>query len=226
MALLVIASAAHADDRLSFPVTKWDFGKTASSGKKRHVFKFRNKGKESLNITKLTPSCGCAAAVAGSSEIAPGGDGSIKVEFDPAGLEGRHESTVLVAADDGSEVTLTVSADVEPARPATVLVTPLKPVLKVTPTVVNLGKMKEGEAVQYKVVVENAGYGDLFLTNLTDANEAGVPLNSKPIGNGKKVEITFFYTPLGKGKIKDSVLIRSNDPRRPEVRIKLKGVVR
>jgi hypothetical protein len=225
-ALLVLASAAHADDGLFFPVTKWDFGKTVSSEKKTHVFKFKNKGKESLKITQVTPSCGCAAAVAGSTEIKPGGNGSIKVDFNPAGLEGRHESTVLVAADDGSEVTLNVSGDVEPAKPATIDVTPLKPVFKVTPTVVNLGKMKEGEVVQYKVVVENAGDGDLFLINLTDTNETGLPLNRKPIGKGKKVEITFSYTAMEKGKLKDSVLIQSNDPRRPEVRIKLKGLVR
>jgi hypothetical protein len=224
-ACLVFASGVQAQESLSFPVTKWEFGKTGQNDKKSHLFKFVNKGKNPLKITQVTPSCGCTAAVVGSGEIKPEGKGSIKVSFNPIGLAGHHESTVTVKADDGSEVLLTVSAEVEAAPLPVLNVTPLKPVFKINAREVNLGRIKEGMTAQYKLIVENAGDGDLFLINLNSAGEGGLPLSHKPIGKGKKVEITFFYNANDKGPIKDSVLIQTNDPVHPNVKIKLKGFV-
>jgi len=224
--VLLLPASSFAENALFFPETKYDFGKTGSTEQKEHVFRFDNKGDGTLKIIRTTPSCGCTAAVVGNPEIAPGGTGSIKVTFDPSGLAGHHDSTVLVGADDGSEATLTVSADIETLQGDHVDVTPLLPVIKVTPMGVNLGKMRKGDEKEYKVVVENTGDGELFIVNIHNVNETGIPLSHKPIGKGKKVEITFFYKALSKGVVKDSVLLQTNDPAHPEVRIKLKGFVK
>jgi hypothetical protein len=101
------------------------------------------------------------------------------------------------------------------------------PRIIVTPTQVNLGIMKKNEVKLYKVIVRNAGKGDLYITNIPAPNEkTGVPLSKNAIKPGKKIELTFFYKAVDKGKIKDFVSIESNDPKTPSVKIILKGEVR
>jgi hypothetical protein len=101
------------------------------------------------------------------------------------------------------------------------------PKITVAPSHVNLGIMKKDEVKLYKVVVGNKGKGNLYITNIAAPNEkTGIPLSKNAIKPGKKVELTFFYRGIGKGKIKDNITIESNDPKNPSVKIMLKGEVR
>ncbi|MEK6545926.1 MAG: DUF1573 domain-containing protein [Nitrospinota bacterium] len=98
------------------------------------------------------------------------------------------------------------------------------PRITIIPKEINLGFMKKGEAKLYKVIIGNSGDGDLFISNINAPNEeSGIPLNKKAIKPGKKVEITFFYKTTASGKFKDHVLIKSNDPEEPSVKIFLVG---
>ncbi len=102
-----------------------------------------------------------------------------------------------------------------------------QPKITITPKKVNLGIMKKNETKFYKVVVENTGKGDLYITNIPAPNEkTGISLSKNAIKPGKKVELTFFYRGIDTGKIKDFVSIESNDPKTPSIKIILKGEVR
>lgn len=223
LALAFFAPAAWAGTGLVFSHTKWDFDKIGSTQMREHAFAFRNAGKKTISIVAMTPSCGCTAAVAGKGEIPPGGKGEIKVTFDPGGKSGHAESTVTVETDDGAQTVLTVTGNIQTLAGASITVTPLASAIKVTPESVKLGKLKMGTPVLYRVVVQNTGDGDLIILNVPARNDAGQPLSTKPIGKGKRVELTFVYMADKAGEIKDSVVISSNDPARPEVRISLTG---
>ncbi len=223
--LTCASSVAVAANGLTFEEKIWNFGKITTLDKREHIFKFRNTGKKNIKIISVTPSCGCTAAVLGKKNFRPGEHGEIKVVFDPGGKSGWHESTVAVATDKGQATTLAVTAEIETLDQGRVAISAPTPSIRVIPESVDLGKLKEGGAVAYKIVVENAGDGELFIQNVMERNDAGVPLSHKPIGKNKKVEITFFYRAMEKGGIKEEVVIHSNDPVRPEVAVPVTGTV-
>jgi len=220
---LVFPAAALAEGGLRFDHSRWDFGAVGATEMKEHAFGFKNAGATAVSIVSLTPSCGCTAAVAGKGTFPPGATGEIKVTFDPSGKSGHSESTVTVETDDGATTVLTVTAEVQTLAGPSIGVTPLAPRIKVQPEKIKLGKLKVGQPVAYRIVVLNTGEGDLFILGVPARNDAGQPLSTKPIGKGKKVEMTFVYVADKAGKIEDSVSIRSNDPKRPELTVKLSG---
>ena len=97
------------------PETQHDFGKVTAGTKVEHIFKFENKGTESLIIKDVKTSCGCTAAVVSNNSIKPGEVGSIKVDFDTKNREGRNSKSITIVSNDNKEPNkvLTIYADVQ-----------------------------------------------------------------------------------------------------------------
>lgn len=216
---------SYVTGRMEFAGKSHDFGKINSIGKKEHKFEFKNTGDAKLTISAVTPSCGCTAAVVGKKELEPGEKGAVNVVFDPSGNSGVLESSVLVSTEEGQSETLSVRAEIIGAGGLPKNVRLPSPSIRVRPKTVNLGRLKAGEMKLYNVIVENGGDGDLFVFNLTSGDNGGKPLSRHPISKGKKVELKFFYRADEKGSVVDNVVISSNDPVHPQVRIRLKGIV-
>ncbi len=214
---------AVADGALQFFETTHDFGPVKGVEKRTHEFSFRNAANSVIRILSVTPSCGCTAAKPEKTEYQPGETGHIHAEFNPAGQKEHHESTVIVEDDSGGKYVLTLAANIETLDPATLKINLPDPVIRVAPRKINLGTFKAGEAALFKVIVENLGDGDLYLTGDDSPNEAGVRLSEKAIKKGKRIELTLYYTPEKAGKINDVVVIRSNDPKNPELKVHLTG---
>jgi hypothetical protein len=224
--MIFYGGAGVARGETVFAEKEWDFGKIGSMEKKEHIFKFQNNGKKKEVITSIASSCGCTAAISGKTELAPKEHGEMKVVYDPSGKTGKHSATVTVTTGDGVSQTITVSADIETLKEKELDISLPSPSISVTPTSINLGKLKIGDTVFYKVIVGNKGEGDLLITNQLVPNENGVYLGSKPIKKGKRIEMTFVYRAVEKGKINESVSIASNDPKRPDISIRLTGEVK
>ncbi len=97
------------------PETQHDFGKVKAGTKVEYIFKFENKGTESLIIKDVKTSCGCTAAVVSNNSIKPGEVGSIKVDFDTKNREGRNSKSITIVSNDNKEPNkvLTIYADVQ-----------------------------------------------------------------------------------------------------------------
>jgi len=97
-----------------FPETQHDFGKVNEGGKVDYTFRFMNKGVSELVIKDVKSSCGCTAALLSNSNIKPGQEGTIKVEFDTKNRSGKNSKTVTVQSNDPKDPTkiLTIYADV------------------------------------------------------------------------------------------------------------------
>jgi Protein of unknown function (DUF1573) len=97
-----------------FPETQHDFGKVNEGEKASYTFRFVNKGEGELLIKDVKSSCGCTAALLSSSNIKPGQEGTIKVEFDTKNRSGKNSKTVTVQSNDPKDPTkiLTIYADV------------------------------------------------------------------------------------------------------------------
>jgi len=103
--------------RISFEKSKHDFGKVAEGPQVEYVFKFTNKGNQTLHIEKVQASCGCTGTTMGEKmDYAKGESGEIKITFNTQGREGKQEKTIMVYSNDAKEPqkVLSFSAEVDP----------------------------------------------------------------------------------------------------------------
>lgn len=66
------------------------------------VYRFRNAGKETVRILRLTTNCSCVSATCSATEVAPGDEAEISVRYSPKGHPGRFERRISVYTQDGS----------------------------------------------------------------------------------------------------------------------------
>lgn len=227
--LLVVAFAcgdpasALADGALKFFTVEHNFGAIEGLGMRAHDFSFLNTADKAVRILSVLPSCGCTAAKPEKTEYQPGEKGTVHTEFNPAGQSGLFRTAIVVNDDAGGKYILTLAADIKTLDPATLKINFPAPVISVTPQKVDLGAIKVGDTVVFKVIVGNTGDGDLYLVGEDTPNEQGIRLSGKAIKKGKRIELTLFFQPVKAGKIIDAVAIRSNDPKNPEVKIRVTG---
>ncbi len=91
--------------KIEFMETTYDFGTVKDGEKVKHVYKFKNTGKEPLIISDAKGSCGCTVPDWPREPIAPGKMGEIKVEFDSKN-KGTEEGS-----PQAKKVTLTSNTD-------------------------------------------------------------------------------------------------------------------
>ena len=85
---------------MEFTDKNFDFGKLKQGQSVQHEFKFTNTGKSDLVIHKVKASCGCTATMLSNEIIAPGEEGTIKVNFNSAGKSGAQNKTVTLITND------------------------------------------------------------------------------------------------------------------------------
>ncbi|MCK5600209.1 DUF1573 domain-containing protein [bacterium] len=85
---------------LDFSQLEYDFGQIKPAEKVRHDFKFRNTGKETLNIINIRSSCGCTTVKLQKREYAPGEEGVITASFDPKNFQGDTVKTISIKSND------------------------------------------------------------------------------------------------------------------------------
>ena len=113
---------------IQFEETVFDYGTVKDGAKVKHVYKFKNTGKEPLIIADAKGSCGCTVPDWPREPIAPGKMGQINVEFDSKNKgteEGSNQSkrVTITANTDPVQTYLTIKGIVKKdkgaAAPAT-----------------------------------------------------------------------------------------------------------
>jgi hypothetical protein len=94
--------------------TQHDFGKVNEGDKVDYTFTFVNKGSSNLIIKDIKTSCGCTAALLSVDNLAPGQEGTLKVELDTKNRSGKMSRTVTINSNDPKEPSkiLTIYADI------------------------------------------------------------------------------------------------------------------
>lgn len=104
--------------RIMFEETKHEFGKVPQGPQVQYVFKFTNKGNQTLHIEKVQASCGCTGTAMGEKmDYAKGESGEINVTFNTEGREGKQEKTIMVYSNDAKEPqkVLSFTAEIDPS---------------------------------------------------------------------------------------------------------------
>lgn len=111
---VVIGEQSGGVPTIYFPEVQHDFGQVSEGEKVNYTFSFINKGTSELIIKDVKSSCGCTAALLSSSNIKPGQEGTIVVEFDTKNRSGKNSKTVTVQSNDPKDPTkiLTIYADI------------------------------------------------------------------------------------------------------------------
>ncbi|HLN53033.1 MAG TPA: DUF1573 domain-containing protein [Lentimicrobium sp.] len=84
---------------LEFEKDFYDFGKIIQGEKVSYSFKFENKGKSDLIISKVTTSCGCTVGDYPRTPIKPGASGNVEVKFDSENRRGFQNKTITVLSN-------------------------------------------------------------------------------------------------------------------------------
>jgi hypothetical protein len=98
---------------MHFDQTKFDFGEMNQGDVVHHSFSFTNTGSNPLLITNAVGSCGCTVPTYPKEPIAPGGKGTIEVQFNSAGKKDMQDKTVTLTANtDPPGTVLSIHANV------------------------------------------------------------------------------------------------------------------
>lgn len=223
--ILLIACFLLAENgaRIKFNEESWDLGRVKQGKILTHVFVFQNVGDAPLVIKKVYTSCGCTAALVSNKNIAPGKRGEIKATFNTQGYEGDVSKYVYVESNDSEQprVQLTVSASID---------VPPRPKIDLDHYSVDLGLILETEPIQTQARIRNKG--ELELQVELSHRDASFFLGKKKItfpvkiASRKEVVIGIKISPQKrKGMIREYILLKSNDPMRPNLSLYISGYI-
>lgn len=113
---------------MSFTESEFDFGIVDAGEKVKHVYKFKNTGKEPLIISNAKGSCGCTVPSWPKEPIAVGSTGEIEVVYDSKGKKGKQSKRVTITANtDPVQTFLTIKGEVTPPEGDAAKPQPIKP---------------------------------------------------------------------------------------------------
>jgi hypothetical protein len=120
LALLVSvagASTTNAEEakapRIAVDPAAFDFGKALQNKTLHKDFVLRNLGATDLEISRVSTTCGCTAALADSTTIKPGASTTLRVDLQTRTYTGKVERRILIESNDAkSPLELKVQATV------------------------------------------------------------------------------------------------------------------
>jgi hypothetical protein len=149
-----------------------DFGSVTQGTVVKHDFILKNVGNADLRIQQVVAACGCTATNASSEVIAPGGEGTIHVEFDTSGFSGSKSKGVRVLTTDMDNPSsdLTIKGNIETD-------------VKIQPAVLNFGNVPRSSAPSKTVEVSVRPGSDVQLTEVKNYSKF---IEAKKLSNDPK----------------------------------------
>jgi uncharacterized cupredoxin-like copper-binding protein len=99
---------------LDLPEAQHSFGKVSEGKVVDHIFTLKNSGNSTLTIKEVKTTCGCTAALLSKKELAPGEEGTLKVELNTANRSGKMRRNITIFSNDSEapQKSLTIYAEV------------------------------------------------------------------------------------------------------------------
>jgi hypothetical protein len=186
----------------------YDFGIAGPGDRITHIFKFTNVGSEPLQITRVSTSCGCTAALLSKKEIFPGGSGEIRATFKTKRFEGVQETTITVHSNDPDdpEIDLTI-------------IGAIKRDVAVVPQGINFGDVQKGETVTGSVKLLQLSQNKLVLHRI-EVNEKYLNATTSRFreenSRGINIDIT-LKSEAQVGALNEVITLHTNLKRRPRI---------
>jgi len=214
--------------RAVVPEPMWDAGHVARGGKISHDFVLRNEGSAVLHVREVQATCGCTVA-SFDETVLPGGTGTVRVELDTETFRGpvTRDVTVLTSDPGNPSIVLTVRAEVHPAVDA-------------VPGYFRFLHVQGAAAPTIAQTVWSPDFAGLEVTDArsplpalevtvrpatAEERTADPDSGASPEGRQWVVRAT-LASEAPTGPIEGDVVVRTNHPQQPELRIPIGGYVR
>ena len=86
--------------RIAVDPASFDFGKALQNKTLHKDFVVRNVGAADLEISRVSTTCGCTAALADSTVVKPGASTTLRVDLQTRTYTGKLERKILVESND------------------------------------------------------------------------------------------------------------------------------
>jgi hypothetical protein len=86
--------------KVVLPEAVFDFGVMPVGETRKHVFVVRNEGEAPLRLGKPTTTCQCTVSESAQNQIPPGGEGTITLEWSPAGATPTFDKGAVLKTND------------------------------------------------------------------------------------------------------------------------------
>lgn len=209
--------------RITFARPAYDFGDVDEGAPVTHLYRFRNTGRGPLRIGDIHASCGCMAAAAARREVPPGGTGTIRAVYHTQGRPGRTMKNITVDTNDPKAPSFSLSFTVNVVRD-----------IDVQPDRVYFFGVKQGQGRAITLTALGKPGRRLKIRNVSTRDHrvrvTSAPLTqagTTPTAPGR-YGITLVVEMPGDasiGEISDEIVLLTDHPRKPEVRIPVNGEV-
>ncbi len=193
---------------MAFEELNYDFGIAGPGDRITHIFKFTNVGSEPLQITRVSTSCGCTAALLSKKEIFPGGSGEIRATFKTKRFEGVQETTITVYSNDPDDPNIDLT-----------IIGAIKRDVAVVPQGINFGDVQKGETVTGSVKLLQLSQNKLVLHRI-EVNEKYLNATTSRFRdeNSRGINIDISLKPEAPvGALSEVVTLHTNLKRRPRI---------
>ncbi|MBZ0107599.1 MAG: DUF1573 domain-containing protein [Candidatus Scalindua rubra] len=176
----------------------FNFGQIYKGQKIEHIYKFENRGKDTLKIKKVKTSCGCTAAILTADTIPPGQTGEIKVTFSSDSISGNINKSITVASNDPDtpNYRLTISGEI------------IKDLI-INPEHIDFGSVLAGEKTSKTVSIKSQTVPDFKIKKITPSKPF---IDARIVGekNGEHIiEIALKHNPVI-GRFSGGIYLETN----------------
>jgi hypothetical protein len=232
LAFLLLTQRASA--QLQFGVDKHEFGEVKEeNGLVEHVFKFQNTSKSYIQLEVVKTSCGCTTPEWSKDSIAPGGEGFVKVRFDPMGRPGPFRKEVYVQQKGRSApYTLNIGGKVTPRPKGPKDYYPFEEgSLRFKTNHLTYGSIFKDESQPQTTIIYNQGSKPIKFI----PSKSKIPSHLKPslskleLAPGDTASLTITYNAAAKddyGFAFDNVFLATTDASQPIKKINISADVR
>jgi len=180
------------------------------------VFVIKNVGTDTLFVTDVSTSCGCTVADQSEFHLAPQDSARVKITFDTNESTGRVKRYIYIESNDPRHDELTITME------ATIV-----PLVEVEPRYISFREMKLGERSTRTVSIINRMDSPLtFSTISIPDSQLSAQLSTTTAYPAIPVELNVQLTARKIGKVLGQIILQTDSPQKPEIRISYVGFVK
>ncbi|MCA9150881.1 MAG: DUF1573 domain-containing protein [Planctomycetales bacterium] len=215
--LLTHAAYAQSWATKMFQTTTHDFGTVARAAKSDYVFEIQNIFKETVHISGVRASCGCAIPSVVKPTLATWEKGGILVEFNTRAFLGQRKATITVTIDQPyyTEVQLTITGFIRGD-------------IVIDPGTVKFDGIEQGDEATQTVNVSYAGRTDWQIVDVRSANQNLIvePTEMQRANGRVDYQLKVHLRPdAPSGYFNDQMVLVTNDYQQQQIPLRVEGHV-
>lgn len=212
--LLIVPAPLLAAPQVISDALIYDFGEVSQGDKVDHSFRFRNGGDELLEISSVSSSCGCTAALLSSRRIAPGETGEIKATFDSSRFRGAVKKDITMQTNDPDHAQVVFS-----------LIGEVKELLSLSTTRIDWKWADAQQTGTTEVVITNQSSGAITLQSpQTTSPQLKASLDQSRLEPGQQARLTVQgQLASDSRRLSGYVMVATDFAPMPQLRISVSG---